>query len=384
MPKAGTPTLADRVEKNFTGIQVVMTQWRAAYGDAEGQTAYTSEGDNLEINPAFFQRLDARLDAINEAGLLAAPVVLWGLGNPDEVPVPGRLPVDQAVRLARYIVARYQGHHVFWFLGGDDNYERERDRWLEVGRRVFDYPHHAIATLHPQGMQWHFDPFLGEDWLDVLIYQSGHGDGENNLRWIHSGSPAEKWQIANRPVINSEPPYEDHVAYQSREPHPAYNVRRASYWSLLNAPTAGVSYGVHGIWSWETEPAVPLNHDGSGTAKPWNEAMDLPGSEDLGHAAELFMSFDWWELRPDQSLLASQPGGDDPARFVAAARTEDGDTAVLYLPVGGEVTLVPESLQDGLSATWFNPRDGSETPVESTESNTYTAPDNQDWVLLLQ
>ena len=39
-----------------------------------------------------------------------------------------------------------------------------------------------------------------------------------------------------RPVINLEPPYEDHFGYQSRKPHSAYSTRRAVYWSLLNAP----------------------------------------------------------------------------------------------------------------------------------------------------
>ncbi|MGI9174251.1 MAG: DUF4038 domain-containing protein, partial [Rhodothermales bacterium] len=185
----------------------------------------------------------------------------------------------------------------------------------------------------------------------------------------------------SRPIINSEPPYEGHVAYQSGEPHPAYNIRRAAYWSLLNAPTAGVSYGAHGVWSWENEPSVPLNHNKSGVARPWKEAINLPGGQDMQHVAELFTSLDWWTLRPAQDLLAEQPGGDDPARFVAAARASSGTPMVVYLPTGGSVTL---SQDVGAEAFWFNPRDGSRTSAAPVAARTYTAPDDQDWVLVFE
>ena len=374
--------LLDRKGKQFTGIQFVTTQWRAARANAEDEVAYTGYED-ITINPDFFDRLDQRISTVNETGLLAVPVLLWALGEQKEV--PGKLPEDQAVRLARYLVARYGAHHVVWFLAGDENYAGERgERWKRIGRAVFGEGEHAPVTLHPQGMQWHFDTFLEEDWLDLLIYQSGHGDSPETLEWIHSGPPSTEWkQEPARPVINSEPPYEDHIAYQSGEPHPAYNVRRAVYWSLLNAPTAGVSYGAHGIWSWETEPNEPLNHEGSGVAQPWFEAIDLPGGSDMEHVAELFTSVDWWTLRPDEEdLLVRQPGGDDPARYVAAARSEEGDLAVLYLPVGGSVTLNTDLLDAGLQAEWFNPRTGERQPAgEGEVQRTFSAPSSEDWVL---
>ena len=381
--------LHDRVDKGFTVIQFVTTQWRAAYVDAEGQVAYSTSGDaadDLTIHPGFFQRLDRRVDAVNEAGLLAAPVVLWALGDPDEVPVPGKLPAAQAIKLARYIVARYGAHHVAWFLAGDENFGGDREAfWKEVGRGVFGDREHAPVTLHPRGMQWKFEPFYNETWLDFLIYQSGHGDSPETFAWTHSGPPSRAWQQSPpRPIINSEPNYEDHIAYQSRTPHTAYSVRRAAYWSLLNAPTAGVSYGAHGIWSWEADAVVPLNHDRSGVARPWELAMLLPGSAQMKHVAELFTGIDWWRLRPAQGLVATQPGDDDPAHFIAAAATEEGDLAVFYLPVGGVVEIEDGRLDDGLGAVWFDPRDGSTQPAEPTAPGAYTAPTTEDWVLWMR
>lgn len=371
--------LAERAADGFSVIQFVTTQWRTAYANAEGQPAYTGY-DSIRINPEFFRRMDARVDAVNRAGMLAAPVLLWTLG--DSTYTPGRLPEDQAIKLARYLVARYQGNHVVWVLAGDDNFERTGERWKRIGRAVFDRPGHAPVTLHPQGTQWHFDSFADEPWLSLLIYQSGHGDDAATHRWIHSGPVAAAWQQSPaRPIINSEPNYEGHVAYHSRQPHTAYNVRRAVYWSLLNAPTAGVTYGGHGIWSWETAPREPQNHRGSGIAPPWHEAMKFEGSQQMKHVARLMRSLEWWRLRPSPALVLAQP--EDPAHFVGAAATESGDLAVLYLPVGGTVALDARRLA-GAEATWYDPRTGAHLAGRLEDAGRITAPDSRDWVLLLR
>jgi Protein of unknown function (DUF4038)/Domain of unknown function (DUF5060)/Putative collagen-binding domain of a collagenase len=375
--------LRDRAEKRFTAIQFVATPWRTAYADAEGDIAYDGK-EHIAIHPRFFQRMDARIDAINAAGLLAVPVMLWAIASGGGVEHnPGRaLPDDQVLRLARYMVARYGAHHVAWILAGDDNYSGENaERWKRIGRAVFGDGGHAPVLLHPQGMQWPFESFREEAWLDVFGYQSGHGDDDRALAWIHSGPPSQAWQHQPaRPILNLEPPYEDHLAYQSRQPHSAYSVRRAVYWSLLNAPTAGVTYGAHGVWSWETAPGVPLNHERTGLARPWHEAMALPGSTHMQHAAALLTSLPWWQLHPDERLLDAQPGGEDPARHVSAAGTADGAVAVLYLPVGGEVRLSVGAMR----GEWSDPRTGDRQPARDEGKGRFRAPDDQDWVLLLR
>lgn len=373
--------LSDRQNKHFTAIQLVATQWRTAYQNPEGQVAYEG-GDSLKIHPEFFQRLDARIDAVNAHNLLAAPVMLWSLGDPSYT--PGKLPTDQATKLAKYIEARYGGNNVLWILAGDENYKPQRvDHWKAIGQAVFGKRQHAPVTLHPQGMHWPFDPFADEDWLDVLIYQSGHGDHSNSLAWIHSGPPSKKWkQAPARPIINAEPPYEDHVAYQSKQPHTAYNIRRAAYWSLLNAPTAGVSYGAHGVWSWETKPNTPLNHGGSGIAKPWHEAMQLPGSTNMGYLAQLMTSIDWWTLQPNNTILKSPSGKQDPAQHVSVSSSAAGDLLVAYLPVGGEVVLDTSLIPAVKKFTWFDPRTGQRTSAKPNKPGVFQAPDNHDWVLV--
>jgi len=234
-------------------------------------------------------------------------------------------------------------------------------------------------------MHWPWESFRDENWLDFIIYQSGHGDDANTLRWIHSGPPHQHWQDPPpRPFINIEPPYEGHLGYQSRKPHTDYVTRRAIYWSLLNAPTAGVTYGAHGVWSWHTAVGQPpTDHPTTGVAKTWREALPFPGSTQMKYLEEFFTSLAWWTLRPDDGLLAEQPGREDPARYISASRSESGDLAVIYLPVGGEVGIVEKILKKGLLAVWFDPRTGKRTPIQSSAQNLFLAPDQQDWVLLL-
>ena len=371
--------LDTRRAQSFSVVQFVATQWRAAVSNRMGLRAY--EGfEQIQINPEFFRRLDDRIDEINQAGLLAAPVLLWALG--DERMVPGRLPESEAIKLAHYLTARYGAHHVAWMLGGDADYRGENaERWKRIGNAVFGDGEEAPVLLHPQGMQWPWEEFADEAWLTAFGYQSGHGDDDTALEWIHSGPPAVRWRDhPGTPVLNLEPPYEDILAYQSGERHTAYSVRRAVYWSLLSTPVAGVSYGAHGVWSWESERSVPLNHERSGAARPWQEALHLPGGDDMRHVASLFTRLAWWRLTPDPALVAHQFS--DPSSHIASARTPDGRTAIIYLPQGGEVSVDRTRLASGTELHWFNPRDGRRSTASPVGPSRYVAPDDLDWVLV--
>ena len=105
---------------------------------------------------------------------------------------------------------------VVWIVTGDNAYEgASGERWKRIGRAVFGQHLHAPVTTHPIDMHWPWENFRDEKWLDFVVYQSGHGDDGDMLRWIHSGPPSGNWQdVPPRPFINIEPPYEGHVAYQ--------------------------------------------------------------------------------------------------------------------------------------------------------------------------
>lgn len=382
----------ERARQGFTAVQWVATQWRASpEGDRTGEPAFTGH-DRIVVNPGFFQRLDTRAAALGRRGLLNVPVLLWAIGGGSNPQVnPGfSLPEDQAIRLAQYMVARWQGYSSVWFLGGDGDYRGDRaERWKRIGRGVFGDGPHAPVLMHPGGMHWPFEEFRHEAWLDVFGYQSGHGDDDRTLRWITEGPPSRDWTLEpHRPFINLEPPYEHHIAYQSKQPIPAEHVRRAVYWSLFNAPTAGVSYGGHGVWGWDDGSGPPTDHAGSGTPLPWREAIMMPGAEQMKHVADAMTSVEFWRLRPAPEALVDQPGLDVPSRFISVAATAERDLLVAYTPEVSSVTLRAATLPQG-AALWVNPRSGERSnaqPVADSASNgivRFDAPGEGDWLLML-
>ncbi len=377
--------LKDRVAKEFTAIQFVMTQWRMAKTDAEGNLTFTGK-ERVAVNPAFFKRLDKYVDAINDAGLVAVPVLLWAIRGNDN---PGYfLPEDQKIVLAEYMIARYGAHQVIWFLGGDGRYSGEGgNTWHRVGRAVFHEDQHRLATMHPGGKSWVGKEFRNEPWFSFIGYQSGHGDDEKTFRWLNQGPPATEWNNRpNLPVINIEPNYEAHNGYTRRKVHNDHSVRRAAYWSLLVSPPAGVTYGGQGIWGWHTKVQAPADHISTGLGSPWHVAKDLPGAFSMKYLHQFFKSIEWWELVPSPEILAQQPGKKDASKFIAAARSKAGDLAVAYLPEGGSVTLKTESLNKGLTARWYHPRTGGWLDAGKIEKSTQTfkTADRNDWILLVK
>ncbi len=364
--------LAERRRQGFTAIQSVITQWRAFPQDAAGEMAFTGK-ENIHINPAFYRRCDDKVAAIARHGLVPSPVLVWACTPHD----PGYyLPAADCTLLAQYEVARYAAYRPIWILGGDGEYRGEHSqKWKETGRAVFGESGAEPVTMHPRGVNWPGEDLRDEKWLTFHSYQSGHGDGDDHLRWLQSGPPAANWNIAPvKPVINQEPNYEDHLAYHSRQPFSAQQVRRALYWSLLVSPSAGVTYGHHGIWPGMEEAGGPADHPNSGVAPTWREALHSEGAAGVMHLAAFFASLDWTALRPAQYLLAAQPGDADPNRFIATAQSADG-AVVVYTP-GGDPIRLTRSLS---AARWYNPRTGEWTDAGSGAD--FTPTDEADWVL---
>lgn len=374
--------LKNRKAKGFTAIQFNMVSpWRAAPTDASGRTSYTVRDGQLTINQDYYQQLDQRIRAINDAGLLAVPVLCWAHRKGD---AGVELSEEHITELIRFELDRYKDIHALWILAGDNRYTpAETEKWKRIGRAVFAENKHPLVTTHPTGMNWPWQGWQDESWLTVLGYQSGHGDGEATCKWIHSGPAAEYGRTRPflRPVINLEPPYEAHNAYQSRKPHTDFTVRRAVYWSLLSTPIAGITYGGQGVWSWHTRPGEePTDHKGSGVAKLWHEAIDLPGATQMGYARKLMESLPWTELRPAQDLIAQQPGTQNAEHHVACAATPDGKTVVAYTPRGGKIVLKGEKELAKGKGSWFNPRTGETQPASAP----WTTPDEHDWILVLR
>ncbi len=377
--------LKDRAAKGFNVIQYVTTQWRTATGNADGRGAWYGR-EKIEVDPVFFQWMDERLDAMNDHGLVGAPILIWAHERTAQFNPGGILPDDQIVLLAKYMVSRWGAHHVVWMLAGDADYRGAKaERWKKIGRAVFGETHHRLATMHPGGRMWVQDEFSNEPWFSFVGYQSGHSTSDESHHW-NVEAPAQNWQKQPAfPLINLEPNYEAHIGRPAGKVFTDYDVRRAAYWSLLAAPLAGVSYGGHGIWSWEMKPNPPMTHPYTGIAQPWHVAMNLPGTVSMKHLKTFFSAFDWYKLRPAQELLVSQPGAGTPAKFIVAAKSEEA--VVIYIPTGGEVEIKTDLLKATMTGEWFSPATGARSPIgkiANQGTRKFRASGEGDWVLMLK
>jgi hypothetical protein len=380
-----------RTAQRFTAVQWVATHWLAAPGgDRTGTKAYHGH-ERIRLNLDFFRQLERKHDTMIAAGLLSIPVMLWSANwNPEVIrDNPGAvLPEEQAALLAQYMVARWDADPVAWFLPGDGPYQGDfAERWRRIGRSVFGHISHAPVSLHPMGQLW-IGHFKDEPWLDYIGYQSGHGDGHAYDMWLLEGPPATQWDDPPiHPVINVEPAYENHIAYQSQTPFDAYAVRKRLYWSLLVSPTAGVTYGGHGVWGWDDGSGPPTAHPKSGTPLPWREALEMPAATQLPYLHEVFTGLEWWRLRPAPELVSAQPGQHNSEHYVVAARSDEGDIALIYAPENDAITLNLSQLNQPLQIHWFDPCSGERqaaTGDGSDSAMTFSVPKGEDWLLVLK
>jgi len=350
-----------RREQRFTAVQFVAhAPWRTAPLDADGRVSFRNSGDDFEILPGAWLRIDRRIETLNRLGLFAMPVMVWSCLKDD----PGQyLSESNLVELLRYQLARFGADHVIWIPFGDGDYRKNPDRWCRVGREVFggDATRRCPVAIHPGGQQWPYESWDDHDWYDIVGYQGGHGVSENELRWETSGPPVRLSGRLGKPVVNLEPPYEGHRAYGTNRPLNDFEVRRASWWSVLLTPVSGLSYGAHGVWSWEKSRGEPLNHLGSGEASPWHEAAMLPAATQLRHLVSTLETANWTALRPDPDLLVHPP--QNPADFVAVASVPGRSRVLVYTPTSRPLELRIDSARyDG---HWVRAATGEVCPAKA-------------------
>jgi hypothetical protein len=100
-----------------------------------------------------------------------------------------------------------------------------------------------------------------------------------------------------------------------------------------------------------------------------------------------FNELEYWRLRPAPEMLAKQPGRESAGRFVAIARSVEGDFAVGYVPSDRSIELWLNQLPPRPQITWFNPRDGTRSPavgVVTDASLQLPTPSAGDWLLLIR
>ncbi|MCX8008613.1 MAG: DUF4038 domain-containing protein [Patescibacteria group bacterium] len=270
--------LADRKKKGFTAIQTVIgvppeVPFFSPQAETEGGHPFTRE---YQINPAYFDAVDRRIQKILDYGFV--PCIFGGWG--DHIDVIG---VMGAIRLWREILARYSSYPVMFCLTGEVDIIRpvlsrwqrffllhkRLKQWEEVGRWVKRHdPYHRILMVHPHARLRAFELFEYPYWLDVDSIQSGHSE-ESKEFMISALKNAKKEDI---PIINLEPWYEGIFGNFWED------FQKEACKISLKYGACGHAYGAHGVW----QMARDDNFMGHWGDSDWRDAYKYPGSGLLG------------------------------------------------------------------------------------------------------
>jgi hypothetical protein len=361
-----------------------VAQWSVAPGlDAQQDSAYTGFPDRIAVNPEFFQRLDAKVETLSRVGILSAIAPLAELESQNAL---GSLTDDQATLLVRYIVARWQAEPVAWLVALDGNTMAKKvGRWKRIGQAVFSNGPHAPVILYPGDANWFFDEFRDQKWVDAFGCQGVADVTDDGLKFAVAGPFAKEWTNGPARPIISFVPRENGMDAAAKRRFSAGDVRHAAYWSLLLAPPAGVSYSAQGVAGWDASVTLQTNKIPGANLPLWQKSLFLPGAKQMTQLANLVESVDFWRLRPQQQIVAVQPGDSSPAGFVAAAAAENKDLAMVYVPEERALDLSLGALPPLPAVIWFNPRTGEAKQavgVVGSRSCQFPTPGPGDWVLL--
>ena len=394
--------ISDRKSKGFTGIHLVLIshQIMGKYGmpNQAGESTFLNSA-LTKPNPRYFDYVDSVITMINDSGMYAIVLPLWGGFN--ELDRTERVPyyftTEAARSWARYSASRYSAHHVMWIIAGDRIYDTPeiQEFWKNFGLELKDAgSSRVLSTSHTNGGRGSWFYFGADaEWLDWHLFHSSHG---RNTYFVHMLAEEGYAQEPVKPNVSGEPSYEDIVvnfwdvndsnAATADRIHPA-DVRYAAYTGVLSGASAGTAYGCNGIWQWSTV----LDKGTHFPLKLIPEVFDSPASGDMKHLRDLFEKYNWYELVPAQNLLLRKDG---PYRVSVAANDE---YLIAYLPENTREATVRAEIarsfgQDSAKIVyyWFNPRNGYSSEkmyatIESIErSFTVAPPDTSDWVLLLR
>ncbi len=329
-------------------------------------------------NEAYFAHADAVINYAATKGILVilSPNYLGCCNDGWRAVLENQTSLQDAAAFGTFVGTRYRTFpNLLYAWGNDMNPDntnvRDKIEAMATAAKAAD-PNH-LHTFHgsPESSTWEVQNLYNYPWLDfnsVYSYNPVQGevaanyDPDNNLT-----TPPPM------PLFLFEGHYEND--WNNR---PALITRRQGYVAVLTG-ASGYAYGNNPIWHMNGHP--------DWNTTDWHLHLNDEGRADMTHFQALFASRPWTQLVPDlnDALVTNNKGTGES--YSAAARTLDGNTALIYFPEAKTITV--DMIQiSGTTANvwWFNPRDGSAqagAALPTTGSHLFTPPSNNDWLLVL-
>jgi hypothetical protein len=307
---------ADRKEKGFNVVQIVAGLYPDMHPfDPRGanEAGFPWETNYARIRPEYFDAADKRLGYLVEQGITPCIVGAWGYFMP-------WMGVEKMKAHWRYLIARYGAWPVVWCAAGEANLpwylvkgfpyddRKQVHDWSEVMRFIRETdPFHRPLTIHPTAINRYTSRHASDDpgLLDFDMLQTPHG--QRGAVPVVVKAVRESYAAAPMmPVIDGEASYE-----MLGDNLPTEWTRRMFWLCLMNG-AAGHTYGANGIWQCNRpeQPHGASPHGGSYGKIPWNEAMRLPGSRQVGFGKKLFEQYAWQQFRPHPEWAAFASEGE--------------------------------------------------------------------------
>src|SRR5262249_44803904 len=151
----------------------------------------------------------------------------------------------------------------------------------------------------------------------------------------------------------------------------------------------------NGLWQFNTraEPFGASPWGGNWGNLPWDEAAALPGSGQVGLAAQFIQRFEWWRFTPHQEWVS--PAGSAQQIKGPFAAGIPGEVRVIYLywpnfPENPQPRVEQLEPDVTYSAFFWDPRIGQEHPLGTVHPDAAGGwpipmqPELTDWVLVLE
>ncbi len=334
LPEARTIIEKSR-EKGFTVAQVMLT----GVGDGTTTNAYGQkpwiDNNPLTPNEAYFTNVDAVLAMAREHGLVISMTMYHQTGRKF-------LTVNNSRAWAKWLARRYKNTpNIIWCLVPEARQEFEPvSRELAAGLHEGDGGCHLV-TVEPDPSPFSSSFLHAEKWLDFNCIQTW-----KSVELIYPMVTKDYALQPAKPVVMAEGAYEHGSEYKF-DVTPLW-VRRQAYYSYL---TGGHhTYGHNDSWR-----MLPT----------WRQALDAPAAAQMGILKRIFLARkEWWNLVPDQSVLAT--GGLTNGQVLnLAARQAGGQWLMVYLAGKASFSVNMNNITAGKTAdaSWIDPRTGESMPI---------------------
>lgn len=318
-------------QRKFEGFNVLqintLPQWDRSTSDLNFYPFPTRDRQTFEFTSFqedYFTRAKKMCRMAVDKGFRLALVLLWSNYVPgtwaSDLISDNIIPYDFIKPLIEKLYQTFDKFNPIYVVGGDTDFES--DESVRYYGHALDLMNqlspHTLKTFHIKG-RYDKIPEQFIDKIDFYMFQSGH----NAAYQAMSYELAKKFYSSYppKPIVNAEPCYEQ-MGY-SRNIYGRFtqrDIRKAAWSSLLSGASAGVTYGAHGIWSWQKigKPKTGVLGEGFDEPMPWEDAVKFPGAWDYGYIKYLFELYRIGELTPADMVknntseirCAQQPGGD--------------------------------------------------------------------------